>query len=392
MKVTAVRSIILSYSYEHAISDALNSFSTRNAVIVFIDTDEGITGVGEAACFGGPPTTTKYIIDSELSKYVIGEDPTDVEKIWNRMWYGCRQHGRRGLTQSAISGIDVALWDIIGKKANLPLYKMLGAYTNKLRPYASSGFYQYGKGPKELAEEVESYIEQGFKYIKIKVGRTPEEILSPTNNMPSGDYCTCTLEEDMERVEACYNVAKGKAKLMVDVNNAWTPSLAIQMGREFEKMGIYWIEEPVHVDNIRGSAQVARALDIPIAGYESESGLYGMRDLILAQAVDIVQPDVVWSGGITECLKIAGLAAAFNMPVIPHVFSSGVSLVANMHFIASLSNGHLLEFDRNIYPLRDDLLMEPICMNEEGYVMLPDKPGLGIELNESIIKKYLIAE
>ena len=390
MKITNVRALVLSYTYKNGIADALNYFSKRNAVIVILEIDNGNQGIGESACFGGPPTSTKYLIENEFAKYVIGEDPTNVESIWQKMWYGSRHHGRRGQTQACISGIDIALWDLIGKQAKMPLYRLWGGYTNKIQSYASAGFYQKGKGIKELANEVESYIEEGFKFIKIKVGRTPETMLCPTRNMPKGDTCVVTLEEDLARVEACIKVLKNRSKLIVDVNNAWTPSVAIKMGREFEKMGVYWIEEPVATDDVKGSVEVARALDIPIAGYESESGLYGFRELIENRAVDIVQPDVCWTGGFSECHRIAALALAYNLPVIPHVFSSGVSLIANMHFIASISNGHLLEFDRNPYPLRDDLISEKVTVDFDGYVNIPEKPGLGIELNEKVVKKYLV--
>lgn len=390
MKITEVKAIVLSYDYKYAIADAQNYFSTRSAVIVLLKTDSGLTGIGEAACFGGPPENTKYIIEKELSRFVLGQDPEFVELIWKRMWDGTRMHGRRGIIMAGMSGIDIAIWDLIGKSANMPLYKVLGGYTNRLLPYASSGFYQHGKGTKEIAEEVGSYFDRGFKYAKIKVGRNPEVFMSPTTNMPGGEYCTYTLEEDLERVEACCSMARGKGRVIVDANNTWTTYTAIQMGRAFEKMGVFWLEEPVHVDNIRGSAQVAQALDMPVAGYESEIGLFGFREFIINQAVDIVQPDVIWSGGITECRKIAALAYAFNLPVNPHIFSSAVSLAANMHFLASLNNGGILEFDQNVYPLRDELTVEPITINRDGFVYLPEKPGLGIELNEEIVKKYRV--
>lgn len=390
MKIIDVKAMILSYKYDNAIADALNYFSRRNAVIVIIDTDSGIQGIGESACFGGPPQSTKNIVEGEMKNYLIGKDPTNIERIWQEMWYGTRHHGRRGIIMSAISGIDIALWDVVGKQAKLPLYRLWGAYTDKLRPYASAGFYQEGKGIKELTNEVEKYINEGFQFVKIKVGRTPETMLCPTSNMPNGEKCTVSLEEDLARVESCAKILQKKGKLMVDVNNTWTPSIAIQMGREFEKMGIYWIEEPVATDDISGSAEVAKVLDIPIAGYESEMGVFGFRDLIQNRSIDIVQPDVCWTGGFSECHRIAALAFANNLPVIPHVFSSAISLVANMHFIASIPNSHLLEFDRNIYPLRDDLIVEKVNIDKNGFISLPEKPGLGVTLNEEIVKKYLV--
>ena len=205
--------------------------------------------------------------------------------------------------------------------------------------------------------------------------------------------CLYSLEEDLARVEACSKIArKYGAKLMVDANNNWNTFTAIQMGRAFQEMGVFWLEEPLHLDNIEGSIELAATLDLPIAGYESEVGLFNFREYIYRRAVDIVQPDVIWSGGITECVKIANLAAAFNLPCLPHVFSSAVSLVANMHFLASLNNGGILEMDRNPYPLRDELLVEPIEVRSDGLVYLPEKPGLGIELDDSVVKRYRVDE
>jgi len=391
MKVTSVKAIVLSYQYDYAIADALNYFSKRNAVIVQIGTDEGITGLGESACFGGPPFTTASMIEDELAKYVLGEDPTNIKRIMQRMWYGSRHHGRGGVTQASMSGINIALWDIVGKKIQTPLYKLFGAYTDKIEPYASSGFYRENKDIRDVANEVAGYMDEGFRFAKIKCARTPDAMISPTKDMPDGNYCTVSMEEDLARVEACVNAVKGKGKIMVDGNNAWTPFDAILMGRNFEKMGVYWFEEPVATDDVSGSAEVARALDMPISGYESEPSPFRFRDIISTRAVDIVQPDVIWTGGFDEVRKVAAMAELFHMPVVPHVFASAVCLVANMHLIASIPNGNILELDRNVYPLRDELTTEPIEIID-GFVRLPNKPGLGIELNEDTVKKYQIFE
>lgn len=392
MKITKVSAMVLQYQYEEGIADAQNYFSTRCAVLVQVDTDEGISGIGESACFGGPAQSTKYIIENELQQLLIGEDPTNIEHVWKKVNDRTRQHGRGGIITAAYSGIDIALWDILGKKAGLPIYKLLGGYTDKIQPYASSGFYTRVKDTKALAEEVESYFKRGFKYAKIKVGRNPEVMLTPLPNMPFTDECRYSLEEDLERVAACMEVAKKyKCNLMVDANNCWNTFTAIRMGKKFQEMGVYWLEEPLHLDNIEGSVELAAALDMPVAGYESEVGLYRFRELIRRHAVDIVQPDVIWSGGFTECVKIANYAHAHNMPCMPHVFSSAISLAANCHFLASIQNAGILEFDQNVYPLRDELLMEPIKVADDGFVHLPQKPGLGVELNQETIKKYRIA-
>lgn len=391
MKIREVSAMILRYRYETGIADAQNYFSVRNAVLVEVRTDNGLVGVGESACFGGPAESTKYIIEQELAPLLVGEEATNIEYLWKKLFDRTRQHGRGGVIMAAMSGIDIALWDILGKAAGLPVYKLLGGYADKLLPYASSGFYTRSKDTKALADEVGSYFEQGFKYAKIKVGRNPEVFLTPLPNMPYTEECRYSLEEDMERVEACCRVADTYgAKLMVDANNTWNTFTAIQMGKLFQKLGVFWLEEPLHLDNIEGSVELAAALDMPVAGYESEVGLYRFRELIRRHAVDIVQPDVIWSGGFTECRKIAAYAYAHNMPCLPHVFSSAVSLAANAHFLASLSNAGILELDRNIYPLRDELLETPITVSPDGFIHMSEKPGLGITLREDTIRKYRV--
>lgn len=393
MRITDVKANVLQYTYENGIADAQNFFSTRSCVIVQIFTDEGVTGIGESACFGGPAMNTKYIVEHELAPIIIGEDPTMIEHIWKKMFDRTRQHGRGAIIFAAMSGIDIALWDIFGKITNMPIYKLLGGYTNKLQPYASSGFYSKGKTAEKMAEEVESYFRQGFRYAKIKVGRNPGIFMSPLPNMAFSEECNVSLDEDLERVRACCAVAdKYGAKIMVDANNTWNSFTALRMCREFEKMGVFWIEEPLHLDNVEGSAELAAALDMPVAGYESETGgFYRFKELIDRHAVDIVQCDVIWSGGFTECRKIANYALGHCMPVIPHVFSSGISLIANMHFMASCCNNGILEMDRNVYPLRDDLLVNPVTVAEDGFVYLPEGPGLGIELRQDTVDRYMIS-
>lgn len=389
MKIIKVNAIVLRYEYENGIADAQNYFSTRSVVLVSVASDDGLVGIGESASFGGPAEVTKYVIENELAPIITGEDPTNIEYLWKRMFDRTRQHGRSGLILAAMSGIDIALWDMLGKRCGMPVYKLMGGYADKVIPYASSGFYSAKKGVKEIAKECESYFRQGFKYAKIKIGRNPEVLLNPLPNMEHGDKLQYSVEEDLERVSACCETAeKYGAKIMVDANNCWNTFTAIRIGRRLQDMGVYWLEEPLHVDNIKGSAELAAALDMPVAGYESEVGFYRFRELIERRAVDIVQPDAIWSGGLTECKKIGHLALANNMPCNPHVFSSAVCLAANLHFLASLSNGGLLEMDRNIYPLRDELLTVKIEPAEDGYVHVPQGPGLGVTLNKETVRRY----
>jgi L-alanine-DL-glutamate epimerase-like enolase superfamily enzyme len=177
---------------------------------------------------------------------------------------------------------------------------------------------------------------------------------------------------------------------MVDVNCAWSPAVAIEMGRAMEPHKLYWIEEPVATDDIDGSARVADALATPIAGYETEVGLYGFRQLIDRCAVDIVQPDIAWSGGFSEGRRIAAYAQAHHRMVAPHAFAGAVLLVASLHFAAAIPNGLLLEWDQNPNALRDELLKEPLRLESDGAVRLPELPGLGIELDRAAVERYRI--
>ncbi|HET7626799.1 MAG TPA: mandelate racemase/muconate lactonizing enzyme family protein [Bacillales bacterium] len=390
MKITDITTVKLSYTPDRPMADAIHYMGQRNLLLVQVHTDEGLTGIGEAASYGGPMESTEAVILHELKPRLIGEDPFQVERLFRKMTIPSHQHGRKGILFTAVSGIDIALWDIIGKATNTPLYRLLGGYREKVEAYASAGFYAEGKSPDDLANEMAGYVEAGFKGVKMKIGRNLEPMLNPLHNMDHTDFATVSLEEDIERVAKVREAIGPKTKLAIDANNAWTPSLAIKMARAFEPYNIEWFEEPVDTEDIEGSALVAHQLDMPVSGYETEVGLYGFRELITRRAVDIVQPDVIWSGGVTECKKIAAFAHAYGLPVIPHVFSSAVSLVANLHFIASIPNGGLLEFDQNPNPLRSELFNEEIKIDAEGRVNVPNRPGLGVTLNEDTVKKYKV--
>ncbi|HVL24806.1 MAG TPA: mandelate racemase/muconate lactonizing enzyme family protein, partial [Thermomicrobiales bacterium] len=319
-----------------------------------------------------------------------GGDPFRVERLWSMMASRAHQRGRRGMLMMAISGIDIALWDIIGQATRTPLFRLLGGYRDTLEAYASAGFYARDKDARSLAEEVGGYAAQGFKGVKIKVGRNPELMTNMLHDMVEPTYATASLEEDIERVRVAREALGPGVGLAVDANNAWTPDVALRFMRAVEPFGIRWLEEPVPTDDIVGSALVAHQLDTPVAGYETETGLAGFRELIARRAVDIVQPDVIWTGGITETRKVAALAQAYGLPVIPHVFSSAVSTVANMHLIASLPNGGLLEFDQNPNPLRTELFEEVIAPAADGVVRLPERPGLGVTLNQRTVERYRV--
>jgi D-galactarolactone cycloisomerase len=388
MEIADVRTIPLSYRCEQPYMSAAGMQAVRNALLVEIETDNGLIGLGEAGSAGGPLASTQVVVEQELKPLLLGEDPLRIEYLWQKMFQRSRQHGRRGIVMHAISGIDIALWDIAGKVAKLPLYRLLGAYRDQVEAYASGGFYQEGKDLAGLIEEAESAVAQGYRAMKMKIGRNPSTQTNLREILAHHDMCVVSLEEDLARVEAVRQAIGPEGKLMVDINCAWSPALAIQMGKAMEPYQVYWIEEPVATDDIRGSAEVARALGTPIAGYETEVGLFGFRELITQGAIDIAQPDIAWAGGFTECRRIAAFAQAYNLMVAPHAFSSAIVLVASMHLLASIPNGLILEFDQNPHALRQELLKEPISTDQQGFVALPERPGLGVELDPVAVERY----
>lgn len=390
MKITDISVMKLLYPVEPPIADSIHFASARGLLLVQVHTDAGLVGMGEAAIPGSPLEVAESVILHELRPRLIGEDPFKVEYLWRKMAIPSHQHGRGGVLYMAMGGIDVALYDIIGQATKTPLYKLLGGYRDEVPAYASAGFYRENKSAQDLADECGNYVEEGFTHIKIKVGRSKDSVWSPLHDMPSSDYATVSLEEDIERVRLVREAIGRKTKLSVDANNAWTPSMAIQMGKELQKYNLAWIEEPVDTDDIEGSAHVAQVLDVPICGYETCTSLPQYRELIVRRAVDIISPSVIWCGGITETRKIAALAQAYHLPVASHGFGSGLTVIANLHFMAAIPNGGLLEFDRNPNDLRTCLFNEEIEIDQRGYVKVPERPGLGVTLNKKIIDKYRV--
>jgi L-alanine-DL-glutamate epimerase-like enolase superfamily enzyme len=385
MKIAAIRTIALSCPCDPPYASAAGVQSRRGALLVEIETDSGIVGIGEAGVGGG---VTATVIEKDLAPLLVGEDPLLIEYLWQKMFARTRQYGRRGLVMQAISGIDIALWDIAGKVAKLPVCRLLGACRDRVEAYASGGFYQEGKSAADLAGEAEGYRARGFRGMKMKIGRNPSTQTHLRQLIGQAEFCEVEPEEDLARVAAVRQALGPRAKLMVDVNCAWSPAVAIEMGRAMEAQKLYWIEEPVATDDIDGSAKVADALATPIAGYETEVGLYGFRQLIDRGAVDIVQPDIAWSGGFSEGRRIAAYAQAHHRMVAPHAFAGAVLLVASLHFAAAIPNGLLLEWDQNPNALRDELLKEPLRLEPDGTVKLPERPGLGIELDRAAVERY----
>lgn len=326
--------------------------------IIEIVTDEGEKGIG----FGE--------INDALKNQILGEDPFNLERTWHKMYAAWRKPVAKGEMIRDISTIDIALWDLVGKITRQPVYRLLGGYADKVPAYAAGGYYEEDKTVEDLAREMASYVEEGYTAVKMKIGRL-------------------SIEKDVERVRAVREAIGSDTDLMVDANNAYSAYQAIQFARAVERYNPYWFEEPVRPDDIEGSAEVARAVDMPVASGENEFTRWGFRDLFQKKAVDIIQADVGIAGGYTEIRKIVAMASAHHIPYSPHG-----SHVLGAHAVAAFANGLIVESVARCSPLWKDQAVSATDFYEKtlevrgGYIELPDRPGLGIEINEKSAAKY----
>lgn len=345
----------------------------QDDLILRIHTDGGIVGVGETdSC----SPVVKAIIEAPSSwmhcqgikQLIVGEDPFDIGKIWEKMYQGTLWIGRGGPVLHAMSAVDMALWDIVGKALGKPVFKLLGgAYRDKIRVYASTLFTE---DPGEMRQNALSYVRQGFTAVKFGWG-------------PMGD----DPKKDIELVKTARKAVGEDVSLLVDAGCCWDAITAIRRAKEFEKFGIYWLEEPLPADDLFGYAKLCESVDLRIATGEQETTASAFRDLIAKGKVSVIQPDVSRAGGITACKKIASLAHDSNVLCVPHAWKTDILLSATLHLVATLPRIPFVEFCVSKSPLRKELVLEPLQV-DNGFVRIPQKPGLGIELNEAAIKRY----
>lgn len=391
MRIRDVRTIPVEVALPQPVYDANYRMATKPALLVEVETEDGLVGLGEAAHFGGPLRSTQVVIEGELREQLLGEDPREIERLWEQMHQRAYKHGRGGILVAAISGIDIALWDLRGKLAGQPLWRLLGGYRQEVPAYATGGFYAEGKGIRELVAEMEGYLRHGFRAVKMKVGRNSGIEGSPLRAMVHRGVCEVSLAEDLARVRAVREAIGPEIRLAVDANGAWDVPTAVRMGRAMEAYDLYWYEEPVSPDDLAGSAAVAARVAVPVAGYETCTyGRIGFRDYIAARAIHFVQPDVAWAGGLTECLKIAHLAQAWNLPLAPHIHGSAVAVAAAAHLLGAVPNASMAEMVFPAHPLMAELVREPLTVDRTGVIRLTEKPGLGLELDPAVVARYRV--
>ncbi len=389
MKITAVKGIGLSCPCE-PISDALSTSTSRIALLVKVETDTELYGIGEAFSYGAPLPVMKYLVEEQFGPMLIGQDPTEIEKIWNTLYWRTIAQGRRGLTMGAISGIDIALWDLFGKICHQPIIKLLGQCYDRVPSYASGGFYKKDKGLDGLREELSGYKELGYRDAKIKFGRNIDRQGAPLSYMANQEN-TVTLDEDYKRVEVAKEVVGKEGRLIVDSNACWTSYETLTRGQELQRLGVSWIEEPIPFEDEEGLKRISQKLPkLQIIGCETQQGLKNFENLIRANALDIVQPDVGWSGGISECKKIGALAQAAGKKISLHCFGSAVLFAASLQLAGAMENTEMMESETNPNPLKTDIAKAPFEHDEHMNFYVPTGDGLGIELDWDKIEELKV--
>lgn len=365
MKITEIRSYRLYDSSSAPFQDSTMVKAANGLAWTFVEllTDAGITGVAYSE--GAGPV--RAFIHDQLKDLIVGADPFETEKLWTAMFWRVRGNGRKGAAFQAISTVDNAIWDIKAKALGVPLYRLLGPAHDKVPVYGSGGWTNYTTD--ELVREQTSLLERGFTRTKMKVGR----------NFGNAE------QEDIARVAAVRKAVGPSTALYVDANNGYYAKQAVRMAEQFKDFNVGWFEEPVLADDIPGLAQVAHSTSIPVATGEHEYTKYGFRDLITAGAVDIVQADIGRVGGVTEWMKVAHMAAAFNLPMAPHAYC-----LLHLHPAMATPNLMVVEMLDIEWDVMSKWLVDPAQPSGGFWKPDPVRPGNGVEVDPHAVKKYRI--
>jgi len=376
MEVRTVEAIPLAYPLEdgRGYGSARGTVDQRTSTLIRVETGDGAVGWGEAF---GPPRTMATLVDEVFSDFVHGMDPYEVESLCDRNFAGLYHFGSQGLVQSAISGIDIALWDLLGRSNGVSISKLIGGrIREEVTPYASTMYVtEWGEDP---AEPIERADAEGFEAAKIKIGRG--------------------LDDDVERVRTAREILGPDADLMVDCNGNYRPGQAIELVEAIEPFDVTWLEEPVPPENHSGYRKLGRETTIPLASGEASYARFEFRDIVEDRLVDIVQPDVCKCGGLSEARFVAKLATTENVAVSPHVWTGAIGFTASLQLAATLSEyPHstnvpeplLFEVDRAENALRTELLESPLDPTG-GTLAIPDGPGLGVTIDETALDRYRV--
>lgn len=388
MKITKITSHVLQYDLPDVLGYSQQYYTKRSAHLVEVETDEGITGWGECFGPGNVAIANAGIVEKVIQPLLLGEDPLAREVLWNKVYNLLRDHGQKGMPLQSLSGVDIALWDIAGKVAGLPLSKLLGGnFRDRVSVYGY-GMMLRPEPVNELVprfrDEAAAIRDMGFNATKMKIGLGPKD-----------DVLLATAVRDGVGAEF---------RFMADANHCYTTSDAFYVGRALEELDAYWFEEPVAPEDLEGYRDLRAGLKVNISGGEAEFTRWGWRALLEARGLDIAQPEVCALGGITEYLKVLALCHTHFTPVVNHVWGSAIAVATNIHLLAAmppLPGGMfpwepLLEFDTTDNRFRDDLPLEPLNIQQQvkdnnGTVAVPTGPGLGVEPDREFIRHYKVS-
>ena len=387
MRITQICSHVLGYDLPEELGYSQQYYARRTAHLVEVRTDEGVTGWGECFGPGDVAVANKAIVERVIQPMVLGRDPLDRDVIWHKVYNLLRDHGQKGMPLQALSGVDIALWDIAGKVAGLPLHKLIGgAHRTRVRAY--------GYGMMLKRESVENHVarfadeaagirDMGFAAAKMKVGLGPRD--------------------DVRLCEAVRRGVGPEFPFMVDANHCYTTSDAFHVGRALEELDAYWFEEPVAPEDLDGYRELRAGLKVNISGGEAEFNRWGWRAILENRGLDIAQPEVCALGGVSEYLRVLALCHAHFTPVVNHVWGSAVAVATNLQLLAAMPPlpGGLhpwepwLEFDTTDNRFRDELLCEPLAIKDQvagsgGYVAVPQDPGIGVELDRDFVAAHTL--
>jgi L-rhamnonate dehydratase len=370
MKIHKVRAVPLRL---HSVNDSVDG--TQDNLLIRVETDEGLVGYGEVDSSPGViaavvQASMSHGISYGLADILVGRNPLDIAQLWDEMYRKTVYHGRSGPVLHAMSGVEMALWDIAGKIRGEPIHQMLGAcYREKVLAYASALMPDSAGAARDLASEFKSL---GFRAMKFGWG-------------PIGR--SRTLDRDL--FEAVRQGAGPDVRIMIDAGQVYRLKDARRTAELLHDLDVYWLEEPLDPDDLDGYAQLSQSVEIWIAAGEAESGFAAFRRLIGQGMVDIIQPDLSRAGGILLSRAVAQMAEQSNRRVIPHAFKSNLLLAASLHFCAATRDSDMIEYSMSTSPIRQQLTRERLPV-VDGYVEVPKTPGLGVEVDEEVLRKLTI--
>lgn len=373
MKITTIEPVLLSHVYpdDVTLEWSAGTIESWDASLVRVETDTGLVGWGEAGHLLNGNEALIGIVDA-FRPYVEGRDPEHVRAIRADLYDRNLFWARGAVPLGVMGAIEIAIYDVLGQDAGMPLYDLLGgSVDNRVRVYGSGGIAATAD---ERVEQARTYADCGFDVVKVRALADP---------MANVEYVETLIEALPSNVDLAFDAVQGSA------GSAWAVKDAVRLGRELEAYAdrIYWYEEPCRVEDLSGYRRVRDAVDLRVAGIESRTGRYEFRDVIDAGGVDVLHSDVTISGGFEEVRTISGYAASHGIPIGMHVWGTGVSLLANLHYAATDPNCEIVEYCQLPNPLREELLPDSL-KHENGHVTLPDEPGLGLDIPEDIEERF----